>query len=92
MNDPKIIGKAGNQVNLSAHQKNAIYQKAQEMKEQIRGSLCTREELNKPTDRNVNKMIHSEMANTKKVELFKKHMQAIGADPRDYSVERLRRR
>jgi len=89
---PRIVNERGDGIKLTSTQKNAIYEKAKKLKENIRNNMCTQNELHSPTERNVNKMIHGEMAMTKQTEAFKKHMQAIGADPRDYSTERLRRR
>lgn len=87
----KLVDPRGNPTTINSRQKNAIYHRAKELREQIKDGLCTRRELNNPTDRNVHKMIHGEMANTKKVEEYKKCMEAIGADPGDMSVEKLRR-
>ena len=62
------------------------------MKEQFVHGLCTVRETKEPTDKNVNKMIHSEFALKGKIDKFKQSMKAIGADPKDYNVEKLRRK
>ena len=87
----QITDQNGRPITLSTYQKNEIYNKAKALKEQIRESLCSREETRNPTDRNIDKMQNSEFKIKDKIDRYKKSMQAIGADPKDYDVERLRR-
>ena len=80
---PNIVDPQGRPLNLSSYQKNELYRKAQNLKQQIRDAICSRDETRIPNERNVDKMINSEFKNSSKVEEFKKSMQAIGADPSD---------
>ena len=88
----RIVNKRGEDIKLSDRQKNEIYRKARDMKEKLRDGMCTKNECWAPTDRNVNKMLKGEFKLAPQVELYKKSMQVIGADPKDISTERLRRR
>ena len=85
-----VVDIHGNPIKLSSRQKNAIYAKAKKLKSEIKDSLCTFKECQNPSERNVQKMIHGELKN-KNIEAFKKNMKAIGADPKDYNTEKLRR-
>ena len=87
---PQVVNKKGEYIKLTDRQKNEIYHKAKKLQGQVKDKLCTRNECWSPTDSNVRKM-GLEMKNAPTVQLFKKHMQAIGADPKDYSTERMRR-
>jgi hypothetical protein len=69
-----------------------VYRNARNLREQIAPGLCTVRETKDPSDKNVQKMIRSEFALKKKIETFKTSMKTIGADPKDYNVEKLRRR
>ena len=86
-----VVNPNGDRINLSTYQRNELYRKARDLKNQIEDSLCTKTETRIPNDRNVQKMLHSEFKVSPKIEEFKKTMRAIGADPKDYNVERLRR-
>lgn len=88
----QTVDMQGNPIKLTGKQKDVIYKKAKELKSKISSGLCTHRELHDPTSHNVNKMLHSEMKLNKTNREFKDHMEAIGADPKDYSTERLRRR
>jgi cell fate (sporulation/competence/biofilm development) regulator YmcA (YheA/YmcA/DUF963 family) len=86
----KIVDPQGNEIRLTARQKNEIYAKAKYLKEKVRDHLCTRKEAWEPTDYNVKKM-GQELKAAPLFEDYKRHMRAIGADPRYISTERLRR-
>ena len=88
---PKIVDKQNNPVSLSSHQKNELYRKARILKEQIREGMCTKTETRIPNHRNVSKMLNSEFKLSSKMTEFRKSMEAIGADPKEFSTERLRR-
>lgn len=88
---PNIVDEKGNPINLTDRQKNALYSQAKELKQKISDGLCSRDECRIPNDKNVHKMINSEFKNSEKVETFRKAMKAIGADPKDYNIERWRR-
>ena len=88
----QVVDTHKNPYKLSSYQKNALYKKAKEMKEHLRDALCTKNECNDPNDHNIKKMIHSEFKNKKKLQEYRTCMQAINADPKDCSTERLRRR
>lgn len=87
-----VVDKQGNKQNLSSYQKNELYRKARDLKLQIEKGICSKTETRIPNEKNVQKMLHSEFKIHNKIEEFKKTMKAIGADPKDYNVERLRRR
>jgi hypothetical protein len=89
--DKPIVDARGNRINLSTIQKNALYADAKRLKENIKDKLCSRDECNTPNDRNVNKMLRSEFTVKGQIEGFKKRMQAIGADPKEYDINRFRR-
>ena len=97
-NYERIFGHSGPKVDIftepprSSSKKNEDYRIANKLKEDLRDSLCTHTECDIPNDRNVKKMLYSEFKAKKKVEEFKNRMKSIGADPRDYDVNRLRRR
>jgi len=88
----KLVDRTGAPTVLKTYQKNGLYSKAKKLRSEISEGLCGKEECSSPTDKNVNKMIHSEFRLNPKIEEYKKCMKAIGADPRDYDVNRLRRR
>ena len=87
----KIVDEQGKECKLTSHQKNALYKQAKELKAKIKGSLCTRDECWDPNERNVNKMIKSEFKVSDKIDYFTKAMKAVGADAKDYDIERMRR-
>lgn len=89
---PKIVNRRGEAITLNSRQKNELYRQARDMKEKIKDSLCTKNECWNPSEKNVDKMLRSEFKQAPLVEKYRKTMQAIGADPRDISTERLRRR
>ncbi len=87
-----IVNTNGDKIKLRSWQKNEIYRKARELRAEIKEQICTRNECNDPSDRNVQKMLHSEFKAKKAIQQYKQSMKAIGADPKDVDVERLRRR
>ena len=86
-----VVDTKGNRQVLSSYQKNELYRKARELKEQIAKGMCSKNETRHPTEKNVKKMLNSEFKLSSKMTEFRKSMEAIGADPKDYSTERLRR-
>ena len=78
---------------LTSVQKNAIYTRARVLKEKIRETLLTRTELWKPTDHNTQKhtVLEGDPEHTKRVEEFQNLMRALWADPKDYSIEKMRK-
>lgn len=88
---PRVVDKHGTEIRLSSYQKNELYRKAKEAREQLRDSMCTRRETRNPNEQNVNKMVHEMRNDARKVEYIKS-MQAIGADPGDVDCERIRRK
>jgi hypothetical protein len=77
---------------LTAREANPLYARAKILREQIRSALLSQAEMEKATDKNVNKFIKTEgsIENTRRVEEFRRIMTAIGADPTDISTEKLR--
>lgn len=89
---PKIVDRNGRPITLTSAQKNEIYRNAKRIKEQLSDKMCTRNECARATPENVNKMLNSEFKSSKQMDVYVKSMQAIGADPKDADVERIRRR
>ena len=89
---PKIVNTGGHEIELTAYQKNELYRQARELKEQIKESRLTKDEHWNASDTNIKKFLEREGAPQmgKKVELFRKQMQAIGADPNDLKVPEYR--
>ena len=77
---------------LTARDANPLYARAKILKEQIRSALLSQAELDKATDQNVKKFIHTEgsIEHVNRVNEFRRIMTAIGADPTDISTERMR--
>lgn len=90
---PKIVDTKGNEITLTPHQKNQMYHKAKELRERIKGDLLTKSEHWNPSKENVDKYLKKEGSRDANAarEMYKKTMEAIGADPRDISTERLRK-
>lgn len=82
----------GYPIKLTSNQKNMLYRKSKELKIKLKDRLCTNRECEKPTERNVNKMLNSEFTIKKDIGAYTKMMGNIGADPKDCSTEKLRRR
>jgi len=89
---PIVVNKEGKPIKLTSYQKNSLYKLAKDLKEEIKSALCSKTECWKPTENNVKKMIEIEFKAYPKIDLFKKAMKAIGADPKDYNIDRLRPR
>jgi hypothetical protein len=87
----KITDEKGNEINLSSHQKNSLYSQAKKLESEIKESLCTKDECWTPNHKNVQKMINSEFQANGKIEKFQKAMKALGADPKEFNIEKLRR-
>jgi hypothetical protein len=87
-----VVDAKGNRQVLSSYQKNELYRKARDLKEQIAKGMCSIRETKQPTEKNVNKMLNSEFKLASKMTELRKSMEAIGADPKDYNTEKLRRR
>ena len=87
-----IVNPKGEAIKLNDRQKNEIYRKAKVLKESLKDKLCTRNECAKATPYSINKMLNSEFKTSGQMDLYNKSMRAIGADPKDADVERLRRR
>lgn len=77
-------------IKVTTHHKNKIYKQAKQLRENLRGVLCTKSECWNPTNRNIRKMINNEL-NNPKTRAYEMAMKAIGAEPKDCSVESLRR-
>lgn len=88
---PKIVDAHKNPTNLTSYQKNSLYKKAKQIRAELGDILCTRAECRVPNERNVKKMIYSEFKHKEKIKEYRNCMQAINADPKEISTERLRR-
>lgn len=89
----RVVDTRGNQITLTTEQKNALYRRAKELRGQIKETYLTKDELWKPTPVNVEKFRRREgnPEVVKKVEEFRKCMEAIGADPKDIGIHSRRK-
>lgn len=89
----KIVTEKGEIERLTSYQKNDLYAKARVLKEKIREALLSQSELDDPSPENVMKHIKGESTkeHNDSITLFRDIMKSIGADPKDYSIEELRR-
>ena len=55
----EVVDSHKNPTKLTSYQKNSLYKKAKELRENLKDILCTKSECNIPNDKNVNKMINS---------------------------------
>lgn len=92
MSELKIVNERKEPITLTSCQKNEIYRNAKRLKEQLRDRMCSKRECEHPTEQNVRKMLLSEFKSQKDIETFKNSMKVIGADLRDCSPEKIRRR
>lgn len=86
--EKRIVDERGRPITLSTYQKNALYNRAKELRGQIKESLLTKDEMWVPSQHNVAKFRQREgnPIMTKKIEEYRKCMEAIGADPRDRGI------
>ena len=87
-----VVDKHGNPAKLSSYQKNEIYRRAKSLKERLSEKMCTKVECSHATPERVKKMLNSEFRAHHEMDYYTKSMQAIGADPKDADIERIRRR
>lgn len=89
----RVVDERGRPIVLSSFQKNEIYNKAKQMRREIEDSLLKKDEMWVPNQQNIEKFRqregHPDM--TKKIELYRKHMEAIGADPKDIGIRSRRK-
>lgn len=92
VNMSKITDAGGHEVKLTTYQKNELYRQAKELRGQIRESRLTKDEHWNATPQNIKKFMEREGAPqiTKKVEQFRNHMRAIGADIEDIKLPEYR--
>lgn len=90
---PQVVNKQGEPIKLSAYQKNSLYRQAKNLAPHIKDTHCTKNQCWTVNDHNVRRMGY-EMSKSEKHKrwYFMKAMTALGADPKDCSVEKLRRR
>lgn len=90
---PQVVDRAGRPLKLSAYQKNSLYRQAKNLKRHISEGHCTKRECWDTDEHSVRKMKY-EMSKLEchRRRTYHKAMTAIGANPHDCSVERLRRR
>ena len=82
----------GRDERLTQAQRNKLYRQAKELKRKIRDSICTYDEAWIPSPENVQKFIKTDMRLKHEIRYFKDAMKAQGADPKEYDIERLRRK
>lgn len=75
---------------VNAFHKNKLYRQAKDLRTKLREELPTKSEHWNPTKENVLKVLHQEIKN-KDIKRYKMAMKAIGADPHDYNMEKIRR-
>lgn len=88
----RVVDKSGRPQQLSSYQKNALYKQAREIKEKMKDGMCSKKQCWDTDERAIRKMQHSEMRMSPEIKKMKQNMKAIGADPRDFDPERVRRR
>jgi len=76
---------------LSVYERNKLYKRAKELREDIKHRLCKKDELMYPTPDNVRKYMNTEMKIKKDIRLMKDMMKAQGASFKEYDTERMRR-
>ena len=88
----KLTDENGKEIKLSSYQKNEIYRKAKEMKEELKSARLTKSEHWKATPENVQKFIKQEgnPVFIKRMEQFRNNMRVIGADPSDLRIPEFR--
>ena len=91
MSDYKAVDPQGRPVKLSTYMKNKMYKHCKNMVNDIKDSMCTKNECNNPSERNVEKMINKEFATKNQRDLYRRMMGNIGADPKDCGTEKFRR-
>lgn len=93
MKKVEVISDAGEITRLTDNQKNVFYARAKLLKEKIRSALLSMAESHDASEHNVLKHLKTESTpeHQKNVEEFRNLMIALGADPKDFSVEKLRR-
>lgn len=69
------------------HPKDVAARKREQHKDWVRENGCTKNELNNPTERNVQKCMH-EMQHVKKSEQFKKDSKFLGENTNDNKYRR----
>lgn len=89
--DPEVVNTKGEKIKLNDGQKNAIYKESLYLKEKIKGSLCTKDECDHPTEHNIRKM-QKEMAMSGLVERHRNSLKVVGADPSEYNYDSMRSR
>lgn len=89
---PRIVNRHGTPITLSTKQKNAFYRQAKSIRETLPDRMVSRNETHHTEGHAIKKMIGSEFKAHGQIKYMKECMKAIGADPRDYDAERLRRR
>ncbi len=96
MHDPrpqtKIVNRDGREIKLTVQQQNALYRQAKEIRSKLPDQLVSKNDTHKTEGDAIKKMLGSEFKQHGNIEYMKKAMKAIGADPRDYDTERMRRR
>ena len=95
MHDPRpktqVVDKHGRPQVLSARQKNALYHQSKNIQRTMKDGMCTKKQCWDTDERALLRM-KGERGMKHEINYMKKAMKAIGADPRDYDPERLRRR
>lgn len=77
---------------VSVHQRNEMYRQARGLREEIRHGLITKSQHWNPSDSNVKEFMAREGSKgmAEKISLFKSIMKNVGADPKDWDIEKLR--
>ena len=88
----RLVNREGRPITLTTQQKNALYRQAKAIRETLPDRLVSRNETHHTEGRAIQKMLGSEFKAHGQIKYMKECMKAIGADARDYDIERQRRR
>ena len=88
----QIVDKHGRPQKLTSYQKNKIYERARELKAELKEKMLTHNECWNDSDHNVKNMVRREFPLKDKIAEYKRCMKAIGADPNDIDTEKIRRK
>ena len=89
---PQVVNKHGEPIKLTGYQKDVLYKKAREIREDMKDKMCTRHETHRTDERTVAKMVGSEFANHDKMREYNQSMKALGAEGKETDLNNYRRK
>ena len=93
LNGRRPVDRNGNPVKVNGWSKNQIYSKARELREELRGAMLTKDECWDPSERNVQKMMRTEMSlkHRVKTQQYRRMMEVVSGNRTENNLERFRR-